>query len=257
MTRSKERHCSRSCRRNRTADRFGWWCVECATGCLTWTRGTYALHGVELGKPITVERALEFYDMFERDRIGAIVDKALQTRRGFTFNSTIVTTQGLPRRVRSSGRIKQLGGVEFLIGTFQDISAFFDESLTAKWVSHRNSLTALANRRALYDLAHQALAAGSGSVALVDVDSLKAINDVFGHAAGDAAIRAIGNALRDGFPLSCVARVGGDEFCILLEGCAPEDMARGFDAVIEIAAQFNHRGGGLHCTGRIDRDHRL
>lgn len=62
-------------------------------------------------------------------------------------------------------------------------------------------------------------------VVMVDLDRLKDVNDEHGHAAGDAHIRAAGQALRGAVRTSDpVARLGGDEFCILLQGCT-EDAA--------------------------------
>ena len=53
------------------------------------------------------------------------------------------------------------------------------------------------------------------SIAVVDINQLKLINDTMGHAEGDAYIRRVGQILKDGFRKEdCVARVGGDEFWI-------------------------------------------
>jgi diguanylate cyclase (GGDEF)-like protein len=51
-----------------------------------------------------------------------------------------------------------------------------------------------------------------GVVAMIDVDELKAINDRFGHATGDAALAATGRALRERVTDAAVFRIGGDEF---------------------------------------------
>ena len=91
-------------------------------------------------------------------------------------------------------------------------------------------LTSALNRHALYSLIDspgaERRAVWSGSAAIADIDNLKAINDQYGHAAGDAAIRAVASAIR-----SCIRaadllfRWGGDEFLVLLMG-VPEVDAR-------------------------------
>lgn len=93
-------------------------------------------------------------------------------------------------------------------------------------------LTALPNRRYLELLLKHAIATALRrpeplSLLLIDVDELKRINDRGGHAAGDAALRAVGDALRSGCRGSDLpARIGGDEFAVLVSNAdTPEAVA--------------------------------
>jgi len=93
-------------------------------------------------------------------------------------------------------------------------------------LSSRDALTGLANRRA-FDLALAReidRVARSGEPALLlalDIDHFKRVNDRYGHGAGDQVIKAVAMALLDSVrPMDLVARVGGEEFAIILPNCA-------------------------------------
>ncbi len=93
-------------------------------------------------------------------------------------------------------------------------------------LSSRDALTGLANRRAFeLALAREVdRVARSGEPALLlalDIDHFKRVNDTWGHAAGDQVIKAVASALVDSVrPMDLVARVGGEEFAIILPNCA-------------------------------------
>jgi len=93
-------------------------------------------------------------------------------------------------------------------------------------LSSRDALTGLANRRALELALTREVdrVARSGEPALLltlDIDHFKSVNDHWGHAAGDQVLRAVATALLDSVrPMDLVARVGGEEFAIMLPNCA-------------------------------------
>jgi diguanylate cyclase (GGDEF)-like protein len=94
-------------------------------------------------------------------------------------------------------------------------------------LAFEDPLTGLANRRALDERLERAVpeALREGrdlAVLLCDVDKLKELNDVHGHHAGDDALRRVGAVLREAAAAApgeaLVCRLGGDEFCVVLEG---------------------------------------
>ncbi|QYO76484.1 sensor domain-containing diguanylate cyclase [Devosia salina] len=102
---------------------------------------------------------------------------------------------------------------QFLLGAILQHQAQFDP------------LTDLANRRLFQRHASAALAhagrTGDGLVlAVVDIDHFKAFNDRFGHTAGDEALRLVAEVIGDAArrPMDMAARLGGEEFALLLYG---------------------------------------
>ncbi len=124
-------------------------------------------------------------------------------------------------------------------------------------LSSRDALTGLSNRRA-FDLALAReidRVARSGEPALllaVDIDHFKRINDTHGHGAGDQVIRAVASALIDSVrPMDLVARIGGEEFAIILPNCASafgETVAERVRRRVERMPVAVGPGVHLNCT---------
>lgn len=92
-------------------------------------------------------------------------------------------------------------------------------------LSSRDPLTGLVNRRSfemvvLRELDRVARAGEPALVLMVDIDHFKRINDNHGHAAGDAVLKTVARALEDSVrPMDTVARIGGEEFAIIMPNC--------------------------------------
>lgn len=92
-------------------------------------------------------------------------------------------------------------------------------------ISSKDPLTGLANRRSFEVALARELdrVARSGDPALLltlDIDHFKRVNDAHGHGAGDLVIKSVSQALLDSVrPMDMVARVGGEEFSIILPNC--------------------------------------
>lgn len=91
-------------------------------------------------------------------------------------------------------------------------------------------LTGLSNRRAfdrrLRACLHHPLAEGAWCLVVIDVDGLKTLNDKYGHAAGDEALRCMGDVLHAAFDEeedAFLARFGGDEFAVLVPSIDDDD----------------------------------
>jgi diguanylate cyclase (GGDEF)-like protein/PAS domain S-box-containing protein len=131
-------------------------------------------------------------------------------------------------------------------------AAHAEQLKTLERLSRTDELTGLANRRAFEEEVQRRVASlerhdGAGSLMLLDLDHFKTINDTLGHAAGDSALRALAAKLHElKRETDLVARIGGDEFAVWLDGCsalgAQRVAAKIVAAMTGIRQMF---GGGL------------
>ena len=107
-------------------------------------------------------------------------------------------------------------------------------------LSQTDALTGLANRRHFMDvLADEAAREQMLALLIVDVDHFKSVNDQFGHVVGDACLRKVASLIGSlPLPQGCtVARLGGEEFGLLLPGAAAETALLLAEAIRSVLAQ--------------------
>lgn len=146
----------------------------------------------------------------------------------------LIDRDGVPRAldVRAGVHRNASGAIEGIVGIMVDVS---EQELLEARVRHlalHDSLTGLANRVLLASRYQQAaeLARRMGhrlALLYLDLDGFKPVNDTYGHAVGDQVLRSIAERLLHGVRESdTVARVGGDEFVVLLGQVLSVDDAR-------------------------------
>ena len=112
-------------------------------------------------------------------------------------------------------------------------------------LARRDELTGLGNRRELTEtlereLAHRERYGGDLTVALLDVDHFKAVNDRYGHLAGDEVLRRIGHELTQGRRrVDVVGRYGGEEFLVVLPQTSLQGAQAALEAVRERVARLD------------------
>lgn len=119
-----------------------------------------------------------------------------------------------------------------LAGSQSDITLRKQAEEQARHQALHDPLTSLANRALLIDRLHHAVQRiqrdpGYGfSLMYIDLDGFKAINDTHGHAAGDVVLMETAARLKETVrAVDTVARIGGDEFVVLLDRCARDEDA--------------------------------
>ncbi|MCW2274354.1 EAL domain-containing protein [Rhodoblastus acidophilus] len=116
-----------------------------------------------------------------------------------------------------------LGVVTNYVALFTDISRVKESEERLKFLAHHDPLTSLPNRTLLSLRIAQALgrarnAPTTAAVLFLDLDRFKTVNDSLGHAAGDELLALASERWKQALrPTDTLARVGGDEFVVLLE----------------------------------------
>jgi len=187
-----------------------------------------------IGKPLL--DLISLVDEADRSSLGDPVAKCLTERRRVNLGRRAFLLSKLAQREFSTeltaspirGPDGQIAGCVVI---FHDVSELRGLAREMSYQASHDALTGLVNRvefgRRLEAALESARGEGVGHVVCyLDLDRFKLVNDTGGHIAGDNLLREIGSLLKQQVRDSdTVARVGGDEFAMLLAGC-PLDKAR-------------------------------
>jgi diguanylate cyclase (GGDEF)-like protein len=135
-------------------------------------------------------------------------------------------------------------------------------------LARTDELTGIANRRSLLAKLNDAEFGPTHCMLLLDLDSFKEINDLFGHEAGDAVLREVARRFEQVLPSNAfLARLGGDEFGILLRGNYEETLeiahalraslsypftVQGQKISVGVSVGIAHNDGAGNLLGRAD-----
>ncbi|MEG9437504.1 GGDEF domain-containing protein [Edaphobacter sp. HDX4] len=167
--------------------------------------------------------------------LGRLTSLSLGAYAFLYFVRAIISTDGVRTATAPDlGRMATIWLLACLLTTAATAFGFMSLS-TAKlrvellWRAQFDDLTGLLNRwalkrTALREIQHCRRTGASLAVVMMDLDGLKSVNDTKGHGCGDIVLQAIGGVLQETVRArDSVARIGGDEFCILLPESSLEE----------------------------------
>lgn len=224
---------------------IGVWEANLANGRRFWDRRTSLLFGFEYEDSM---RSADAFDQAlhpdDRERVTTAFNRAISAKSQLSTEFRIITPQGETRHLQSRcAYYHPVDGDPKMVGVNWDITAdvkLRDDLLAAKRMAETKNvelegmqirikhlalhdpLTMLPNRRFLDQTIelHKSKNQASETLAMlaIDLDRFKQINDTLGHLAGDATLRHVAKVISSSLDeQDFVARVGGDEFVIILE----------------------------------------
>ncbi|MGD9845502.1 MAG: diguanylate cyclase [Variibacter sp.] len=222
--------------------KFGAWECDLATVELTWTDGVYDLFDLPRGSTIHRASIVDLYETQSRRQMERMRANAIGTGHGFTLDAQIRTSRNIQRWMRLTAAVAYEHGRPIrLFGAKQDVTDEKKLWESLRQLAERDFLTGLANRRVFdtrcADLATHAVNGTAAALVLIDLDNFKEINDRFGHSAGDACLREVATRLQQILrDATLIARIGGDEFAVLLHAplgraYVARTLARGLHAL--------------------------
>ncbi|MCB0971287.1 MAG: sensor domain-containing diguanylate cyclase [Acidimicrobiales bacterium] len=161
-----------------------------------------------------------------------------------------VTVAGVrPREVECRLTSEGGGSVTCIAVSIEDVTQREAARRLLEDRANRDSLTGLRNRSSVCASLEERLTEGAPTtVAFVDLNGFKELNDTFGHARGDEVLIAVAADLVDELgPDRCVARFGGDEFVVT----AADEAAEGLGHAIRAAIAGTARRAGVELTASV------
>lgn len=206
------------------AGQIGVWSWDLKTDALTWNDFMYRFYGVEPDTELSYNTWKNALVPEDAEQTEQMLRGALKGINTFDTEFRIKTPTGVIRYIQAAAILEndKDGNPIRMLGVNTDITDRKKAEETIRHMANYDNLTDLPTRRLATDRMKVAIKAAQRhnkqvAVLFMDLDGFKPINDAYGHKAGDAALQQVAKRLLECVRKSdTVARIGGDEFLIIL-----------------------------------------
>ncbi|WP_417658873.1 PAS domain-containing protein [Pseudidiomarina sp.] len=237
---------------------IGYWRVDLTTGELAWSDEIYRIFGLDKEH---VKPTIEVFDraIYPDDfkAVKASMERARETGV-HDVEHRIVRADGEIRWVHELAGFRGDDSRDVMIGTVRDVT---EQKLYQRELERLNvtdELTKVNNRRFFIASLERELksivTASRICVAIIDIDYFKIINDQYGHAEGDLVLKTVSAFINEQLrPGDVFARIGGEEFALLLHRVEGADAKRRLNAIRQLISElaFCHNGESYQVTATI------
>ena len=210
--------------------RVGGWEQSDATGRLLWSDQLYAIHGLEPGSEVTVDRMLQLYPSPGRERLVIEMERAAAEGSGFDMTMPLRTPTGDHRVVRIVARTGPRGSGRRLYGIMQDMTASMAAERRLWWTANHDPVTQLPNRLLFEDRIAVAVEraqrdARGFALIVIEIADFARDADHSGFTAPDTHMLDIASRLASVTRGSdTVARISLNEFALILNDVTDADV---------------------------------
>lgn len=237
---------------------IGYWRVNFATKEVHWSDEIYRILGLDRNivapSLSTFERAIHPED---HSRVMASLRRA-RVSGVHDVEHRIIRPDGEVRWIHELAGYRNNTDKQIMVGTVRDVTEQKNYQRQLERLNITDELTKVHNRRHFISELSKSLAHWQSCsrvcVAIIDIDHFKLINDHYGHAQGDQVLITVANFIAEQLrPGDVFARIGGEEFALLLHRVEGADAKRRLNAIRQLISEidFSHEHQKFPVTATI------